>query len=138
MFRLDFLSCALTILSTILIGKKKWAGFALAAINSLLICIIGYKTHQIGFIPANIFCIVIYGFSIRSWVRDSRAAEWLRNTQIAEAEDQQAGQQLPKRSSSGSISPHSGKANSGKGAKIIPFPAAHQRGSRARIANRLS
>ena len=42
--------------------------------NSLLICFIGLQTHQIGFIPANVFCIVVYGFSIRSWLRDSDVA----------------------------------------------------------------
>jgi hypothetical protein len=72
MFRLDYLSCALTVLSTVLIGKKQWAGFVFAGINSLLICFIGFETHQIGFIPANLFCIVMYGLSIRSWIRDSR------------------------------------------------------------------
>jgi hypothetical protein len=74
MFRLDYLSCALTVLSTVLIGRKRWAGFVFAGINSLLICFIGLETRQIGFIPANIFCIVMYGFCIRSWIRDSRVA----------------------------------------------------------------
>jgi hypothetical protein len=74
MFRLDYLSCALTVLSTVLIGRKQWAGFVVAGINSLLICFIGLETHQIGFIPANLFCILIYGFTIRSWIRGSRVA----------------------------------------------------------------
>jgi hypothetical protein len=74
MFRLDYLSCILTVLSTILIARKAWAGFVLAAVNSLLICLIGFETHQMGFIPANIFCIAIYAVSIRSWIRDSRVA----------------------------------------------------------------
>jgi len=74
MFRLDYLSCMLTILSTILIGRKEWAGFVIAGMNSLLICVIGLETHQIGFIPANIFCIAIYAISIRSWMRDNRVA----------------------------------------------------------------
>jgi hypothetical protein len=74
MIRLDYLSCMLTVLSTILIGKKEWVGFVIAGMNSLLICFIGIQTHQIGFIPANLFCIVIYGFSIRSWIRGSGLA----------------------------------------------------------------
>ncbi len=44
----------------------------MAGINSLIISFIGLKTHQMGFIPANVFCIVIYVFSIRTWIRDSR------------------------------------------------------------------
>jgi hypothetical protein len=72
MFRLDYLSCVLTVLSTILIGRKAWIGFVVAGINSLIISFIGLRTHQVGFIPANVFCIVIYVFSIRAWIRDSR------------------------------------------------------------------
>jgi len=71
MFRLDYISCALTVLSTILIANKRWAGFVVAAVNSGLICCIGLETHQTGFIPANLFCIVIYSFSVRSWKRQS-------------------------------------------------------------------
>jgi hypothetical protein len=67
---LDYLSCCLTILSTILVGRKQWSGFVVAGINSLIICAIGLRTSQFGLIPANMFCIVIYAFSIRSWVRE--------------------------------------------------------------------
>ncbi|HWX95184.1 MAG TPA: hypothetical protein VNY29_21405 [Terriglobales bacterium] len=67
MLRLDYLSCVLTILSTVLVGKRYWEGWALAALNSVLICIIGFETGQWGFIPANLFCIVLYGFNVRTW-----------------------------------------------------------------------
>lgn len=70
MFRLDYLSCLLTILSTILVGRKRWTGFVVAGVNSMIICAIGLRTSQIGLIPANVFCLIIYVFSIRSWVRD--------------------------------------------------------------------
>jgi hypothetical protein len=72
MLRLDYLSCVLTVLSTILIGRKAWIGFVVAGLNSLIISFIGLKTHEMGFIPANVFCIVIYVFSIRAWIRDGR------------------------------------------------------------------
>ena len=67
MFRLDVLSCILTILSTILIGKRQWEGWVLAAFNSVVVCIIGFKTAQWGLIPANIFCIGLYGVNLRTW-----------------------------------------------------------------------
>ena len=70
MFRLDYLSCCLTILSTILVGRKRWTGLALAGFNSVIICIIGLQTNQFGFIPANLFCIGVYGISIRSWMKE--------------------------------------------------------------------
>lgn len=69
MFRLDSLSCALTVLSTVLVGRKLWTGLVVAGINSVVICVIGLRTAQFGFIPANLFCIGVYAVSLRSWVR---------------------------------------------------------------------
>jgi hypothetical protein len=40
-----------------------------ASVNSVIVCVIGLKTGQLGFIPANLFCIAVYALSIRSWVR---------------------------------------------------------------------
>jgi hypothetical protein len=73
-FRLDYLSCLLTVLSTVLVGRKMWHGLVVAGVNSVLICIIGLRTAQLGFIPANLFCIAVYGMSIRSW-RRARAGQ---------------------------------------------------------------
>ena len=70
MFRLDYLSCLLTVLAAILLGRKSWTGLLVAIINSLIVCVIGLRTSQFGFIPANLFCICIYMFSIRSWLRE--------------------------------------------------------------------
>ena len=67
MLRLDYLSCVLTILSTILVGRRCWEGWALAAVNSVVICIIALKTSQFGFVPANLFCIVLYAVNLRTW-----------------------------------------------------------------------
>lgn len=69
--RLDYLSCLLTVVSTVLVGRKQWSGLLIGSLNSLLICAIGWRTAQFGFIPANLFCIGIYGFSIRSWVKET-------------------------------------------------------------------
>jgi hypothetical protein len=70
-FRLDYLSCLLTVLSTVLVGRKSWTGLVVAGVNSAIICVIGFRTSQLGFVPANVFCIVVYGFSIRSWLKDA-------------------------------------------------------------------
>ena len=51
--RLDYLSCVLTVLATVLIGKKLWQGWVIAAINSAVVCVIGVQTSQFGFVPAN-------------------------------------------------------------------------------------
>ncbi len=75
MFRLDYLSCLLTVLSTVLVGRKMWYGLVVAGVNSVLICIIGLKTSQLGFIPANLFCIGVYATSIRSWRRERAGQE---------------------------------------------------------------
>jgi hypothetical protein len=37
--------------------------------HSLIVCLIGFRTSQFGFIPANLVCICVYAFSIRSWLR---------------------------------------------------------------------
>jgi hypothetical protein len=66
-WRLDCLSCVLTVFSTILIGRRCWTGWVLAGINSLIICVIGLRTGQLGFIPANLFCIVLYAANLRTW-----------------------------------------------------------------------
>ena len=83
MLRLDYVSCVLTIASTVLIGRRKWQGWILAGANSLIISVIGMQTAQTGFIPANLFCIAIYGYNILQW-RERSAAE---NSSPAAASD---------------------------------------------------
>jgi hypothetical protein len=69
MFRLDYLSCFLTVFATILVGRKMWTGLVVSGINSLIVCVIGLHTSQYGFIPANVFCICIYAFNLRTWLK---------------------------------------------------------------------
>jgi nicotinamide riboside transporter PnuC len=69
LLRLDCLSCVLTVFSTILVGRRYWEGWVLAAANSVIICLIGLRTSQFGFIPANLFCIVLYALNLRTWRR---------------------------------------------------------------------
>jgi hypothetical protein len=69
MFHLDYLSCFLTILATALVGRKSWMGLLISIVNTVIVCVIGFRTSQFGFIPANVICIGIYAFSIRSWVK---------------------------------------------------------------------
>ena len=66
-FRLDYLSCLLTVVATVLVGRKKWTGLVVSGVNSLIVCVIGIHTSQYGFIPANVFCICIYAFNLKSW-----------------------------------------------------------------------
>lgn len=67
MLRLDYISCLLTVISTVMVGRKLWTGWVVAGINSVLICIIGLRTAQYGFIPANLFCIALYAWNLRRW-----------------------------------------------------------------------
>jgi hypothetical protein len=71
MFRLDYLSCLLTVVATVLVGRKKWTGLVISAVNSLIVCVIGVHTSQYGFIPANVFCICIYAVNLKSWLHKS-------------------------------------------------------------------
>lgn len=67
MLRLDYLSCFLTIASTVLVGRRCWEGWALATINSVIICVIGVRTAQFGFVPANVFCMAMSAINLQSW-----------------------------------------------------------------------
>jgi hypothetical protein len=69
MFRLDYLSCFLTVVATILVGRKMWTGLVVSGVNSLVVCVIGLHTSQYGFIPANVFCICINAFNLRAWLK---------------------------------------------------------------------
>jgi hypothetical protein len=69
-FRLDYLSCFLTVVATILVGRRMWSGLAVSCVNSLIVCVIGLHTAQYGFIPANLFCICINAFNLRTWLRE--------------------------------------------------------------------
>jgi hypothetical protein len=66
-WRLDCLSCVLTISSTILVGRRCWTGWVIAAVNSLIVCLIASRTGQLALIPANLFCIVLYVVNVRTW-----------------------------------------------------------------------
>jgi hypothetical protein len=68
-FRLDYLSCFLTVVATILVGRKMWTGLVVSGVNSLIVCVIGLHTSQYGFIPANVFCICINAFNLRAWLK---------------------------------------------------------------------
>ena len=74
MFHLDYLSCFLTVLATILLARKSWIGLLVAIANSLIVCVIGLRTSQLGFIPANLFCISVYAFSMRPWLKEQTRA----------------------------------------------------------------
>jgi hypothetical protein len=70
--RLDYLSCILTLVSVFLIGKKLWQGWLIAGINSAVVCIIGMRTAQFGFVPANLICIVLYSRNYFTWRQQSQ------------------------------------------------------------------
>ena len=65
--RLDYVSCILTILGTILLGKKLWQGWVVAAVNSAVVCVIGVRTAQFGFVPGNLVCIALYTSNLFHW-----------------------------------------------------------------------
>ena len=71
---LDYLSCLLTVVSTVMVSRKHWMGLVIASINSMIICAIGLHTGQYGLILANLFCITAYAYSVKSWRRDRKPA----------------------------------------------------------------
>src|SRR5258706_11997678 len=75
MIPLDYLSCVLTVLGTILLGKKLWQGWVVAAINSAVVCVIGVRTAQFGFVPANLLCIALYTSNLINWRSEEHTSE---------------------------------------------------------------
>lgn len=69
MFRLDYISCVLTVISAVMLGRKLWQGWVLAGANSVIVCVIGMRTAQFGFVPANLFCIALYAYNLWNWRR---------------------------------------------------------------------
>ena len=65
--RLDYISCVLTIVGTFLLGRKYWQGWVVAAVNSAVVCVIGLRTAQFGFVPANLICIALYTSNLVTW-----------------------------------------------------------------------
>ena len=41
--RLDYLSCVLTVLSTVMVGRRKWEGWLVAGANSAIISVNGWS-----------------------------------------------------------------------------------------------
>ncbi len=72
---MDYLSCILTLVSTALVGKKRWEGFAVATVNSGLICMLARDAKQWGLIPANIFCMALYARNISKWRKEAKESE---------------------------------------------------------------
>lgn len=67
LLRLDYISCLLTVVSTVMLGRRAWQGWVVAGANSAIICVIAVRTSQVGFIPANIFCLAMYGYNVVKW-----------------------------------------------------------------------
>jgi len=80
---LDFISCLLTIISTVLVGKRLWQGWIMAGLNSMIICLIGFQTRQWGLILANIFCLAIYAYNIGKWRDPQRVASTVKSLMAA-------------------------------------------------------
>ncbi len=67
MLRRDYLSCCLTVLSTVLVGWNLWQGWFVAGVNSVILCIIAFHTRQTGLVPANLFCIALSAVNLWRW-----------------------------------------------------------------------
>lgn len=74
MLRLDYVSCVLTVTSTILVGRGLWQGWLLGLMNGVIMCVIGFKTAQLGFIPANLFCMALSANNVLDWRKAAPAS----------------------------------------------------------------
>lgn len=56
-----------------MIGRRRWQGWIVASVNSLIICVISVRTEQLGFVPANLFCLGIYAYNMLEWHKSANA-----------------------------------------------------------------
>jgi hypothetical protein len=47
-------------------------------VNAMIMCMIGLRTGQLGFIPANLFCIAISFGNLRAWRKEAPASSEAR------------------------------------------------------------
>lgn len=94
MLHLDYVSCVLTVLSTVMVGRRKWEGWVVAGANSAIISVIGLRTGQWGFVPANAFCIAIYLYNIRKWRAPERQTPESPSASLSVRLNQQAAAQV--------------------------------------------
>lgn len=57
-----------------LVGRRMWQGWLVAGLNSVIIAMIGLRTAQWGFVPANLFCLAIYAYNLRRWRASAQEA----------------------------------------------------------------
>ena len=133
MFHLDYLSCFLTVLATILLARKSWIGLLIAIVNSLIVCAIGLRTSQLGFIPANLFCICAYAFSMRSWLRE----QTYTNRDQARRQDSGSASDGPRMSPAMQHRTAAGTATDGAhGTHLKPIDLAREKGNLGNISGR--
>lgn len=72
--RWDMVSAVLTLTSMLAIGQKKWQGWGLAFLNSVVVCVLALHVSpkQWALIPTNLFCLIIYARNLIRWHRDER------------------------------------------------------------------
>lgn len=72
--RWDIISAALTVTSMLAIGQKRWQGWGLAFLNSVVVCILAVHVapKQWALIPTNLFCLVIYSRNLVKWHCEER------------------------------------------------------------------
>ncbi len=65
MFRLDYISCLLTVASTVLVGRRMWQGLIIAGVNSLIICCDRPANRATRIHPGKpVLCLAIYVYNI--------------------------------------------------------------------------
>ena len=68
------ISAAFTVTSMLAIGQKRWQGWALAFLNSVVVCILAVHVapKQWALIPTNLFCLIIYSRNLIKWHCEER------------------------------------------------------------------
>ena len=71
----DFVGCALTFISLLLLGRKRRVGFLVGAIANVVWLIFGFQSQSAGTVLANVLFGVMNTWAWMRWKREDEAAE---------------------------------------------------------------
>lgn len=66
----DYASLVLTVAYNLILGRHKWYGWIVAALNAIALILVGIDTGAYGLIPAKVFSLGIYAHNTKRWLKE--------------------------------------------------------------------
>jgi hypothetical protein len=71
MIHLDWVCGAMALLSTFVLGKKKWYGWLISATTNALFVVLNARAHLWGVVPVSLFCCILNLWNMVKWWREN-------------------------------------------------------------------